>query len=171
MHLVCANILNLAPDRTLRWKGRAYRCAIGAGGIRATKREGDLVTPAGCFQLRSLLYRPDREPVPVSRLPAAAIRRTDGWCDDPDDPLYNRPVTLPYPARTESLWRDDHLYDLLVVLGHNDDPVRPGAGSAIFLHLAHTDFPSTEGCVALKRVDLLEILADFDTETILRVAT
>ena len=104
------------------------------------KREGDMATPEGCFPLRRLLYRPDRESAPESGLPAAAIERDDGWCDDPADPFYNRPVTLPYPARAEALWRDDRLYDLLIVLGHNDDPVRPGAGSAIFLHLAAGDF-------------------------------
>ncbi len=112
----------------------------------------------GCFPLRRLLYRADRESAPESGLPAAAVQRVDGWCGDPADPEYNRPVTLPYPARAEALWRDDSLYDLLVVLGHNDDPVRPGAGSAIFLHLAAGDFAPTEGCVALRRADILDII-------------
>lgn len=165
MHSVCAEIMKVTLGRTLEWKGRVYRCALGAAGVRVAKREGDMATPEGCFPLRRLLYRPDRESAPESGLPAAAIERDDGWCDDPVDPFYNRPVTLPYPARAEALWRDDRLYDLLIVLGHNDDPVRPGAGSAIFLHLAAGDFESTEGCVALKRSDFLEIVKSCDTET------
>lgn len=159
----------MTSDRTLAWRGRVYPCAVGAAGIRVAKREGDMATPVSCFPLRCLLYRQDREPAPESSLPVTAIKRVDGWCDDPADPLYNRPVTLPYPARAEALWRDDRLYDLLVVLGCNDDPVLPGAGSAIFLHLAADNLASTQGCVALKRADFLDIIQCCDTETKLQV--
>ena len=82
----------------------------------------------------------------------------DGWCDDPGDAAYNRAVTLPYRASAESMWRADGLYDLVVITGHNDDPVVPGRGSAIFIHLASPDYGPTEGCVALSRPDLLAIL-------------
>jgi len=83
----------------------------------------------------------------------------DGWCDDPGDPLYNRPVRLPYRARHERLWLESAVYDLIVVLGHNDDPVRPGAGSAVFLHVARPDYSPTQGCIALAKRDLLTMLA------------
>ncbi|HEX7760428.1 MAG TPA: L,D-transpeptidase family protein, partial [Caulobacteraceae bacterium] len=89
----------------------------------------------------------------------APIAPSDGWCDAPADPAYNRPVTLPYPASAEHLWREDHVYDLIVVLGHNDDPPVAGMGSAIFLHLARPDYAPTEGCVALSRPDLERVLA------------
>ncbi len=142
-----------------RWGDKTFRCALGPAGIVADKREGDHATPAGRFALRRLLYRPDRLAPPVTGLPAIALSPADGWCDDPADALYNRQVRLPYPARHEALWRSDGLYDLIVVLGHNDDPVQPGAGSAIFLHVARGDFGPTEGCVALARSDLLTMLA------------
>lgn len=135
------------------------RCALGRGGISTEKREGDGATPVGSFVMRRLLFRPDRETRPMTALPSAAISPTDGWCDAPADRAYNRPVHLPYPASAEYLWRDDHLYDLLVVLGYNDDPVVPGQGSAIFLHLARPDFGPTAGCVALGRSDLLTVIA------------
>jgi L,D-peptidoglycan transpeptidase YkuD (ErfK/YbiS/YcfS/YnhG family) len=57
------------------------------------------------------------------------------------------------------MWREDHLYDLVAVLGYNDDPVVPGRGSAIFLHLARTDFSATHGCVALTPADWLAAIA------------
>lgn len=144
----------------LVWAGREVVCTLGHGGIRADKREGDGATPAGLFTLRRVLWRADRlaDP-PVTRLPCAPILPTDGWCDWPEDPLYNRPVTLPYPARHERMWRDDALYDIVVIIGHNDDPVVPGAGSAVFMHLARTDGGPTEGCVGLARGDLLALLA------------
>jgi L,D-peptidoglycan transpeptidase YkuD (ErfK/YbiS/YcfS/YnhG family) len=144
----------------LVWADRTVVCTLGHGGIRAVKREGDGATPAGLFPLRRVLWRADRmaDP-PVTRLPCAPIAPTDGWCDWPDDPFYNRPVTLPYPARHERMWRDDALYDIVVVIGHNDDPVVPGAGSAVFMHLARADGGPTEGCVGLARGDLRDLLA------------
>ncbi len=77
-------------------------------------------------------------------------------------------MKLPYPASAETLWREDHLYDLIVPLGYNDDPVRPGAGSAIFFHLAKEDgsgLAATEGCVALRLADMLHVLAHVTPET------
>ena len=124
------------------------------------KREGDGATPIGAWPMRRLLYRADRVGVPPTRLPAHPIAPEDGWCDDPADPAYNRPVRLPYAGRHERLWREDGIYDLIVVLGHNDDPVLPGAGSAIFLHLAKPDYGPTEGCVALAPEDLRRVLAE-----------
>jgi L,D-peptidoglycan transpeptidase YkuD (ErfK/YbiS/YcfS/YnhG family) len=158
------------PTGELRWAGRHYRCALGRGGVRADKREGDGATPAGRFPLRRVLYRPDRLPPPATQLPIAPMAPDDGWCDAPGDPMYNRPVRLPYSGcRHEQMWRADGLYDLVVVIGHNDDPVVPGMGSAIFLHVASRDYRSTEGCIALARGDLLALLAEIGPEAMLEV--
>ena len=139
----------------------ATACALGRGGViaAADKREGDGCSPLGAWPIRRVLYRPDRGPPPRTALPRAPIAPEDGWCDAPDDPAYNRPVRLPYPASAERMWRGDGLYDLVVILGHNDDPPRPGLGSAIFLHLARDSYAPTEGCVALSRADLQTLLA------------
>lgn len=144
----------------LAWRGRRYPCQIGRGGIRADKREGDGGTPVGCFALRRVYYRPDRLPAPVTGLPVTAMAPDDGWCDDPAHPGYNRPVRLPFAASHEAMWREDGVYDVVVVLGHNDDPPRPGLGSAVFLHVSRPDGGPTAGCVALTLPDLLTILAD-----------
>ena len=148
-------------DGTFEIDGRRVRCALGPTGAvaAAKKREGDGASPLGVWPMRRVLYRPDRGPPPATGLPTQALKADDGWCDAPDDDAYNQPVKLPYPASAETLWREDGLYDLIVVLGHNDDPVVPGLGSAIFLHLAREDFSPTHGCVALARKDLLEVLA------------
>ena len=140
--------------------GRWTRCTLGRGGVTAAerKREGDGCTPLGVWPLRRLLHRADREAPPPTRLPVLAISPDDGWCDDPRDGAYNRPVKLPYGAGCERMWRDDGLYDLVVVLGHNDDPPRPGLGSAIFLHLMREDAGPTQGCIALSRLDLLAVI-------------
>ncbi len=143
----------------VRYSGGSLTCALGSGGVRRDKREGDGATPAGVFPLRRVLYRPDRGAAPATALPLAPISRGDGWCDDAADPAYNTQVRLPYAARTERLWRDDHVYDLMVVIGHNDDPVVPGAGSAIFIHVATPEYAPTEGCVALARLDLERLIA------------
>lgn len=143
------------------WPGREVQAALGKGGLKpaADKREGDGASPIGAWPLRRALYRPDKGPAPTTALPTEPIHPDDGWCDSPLDPAYNRPVKLPNKTSAERMWRDDDLYDLVVVLGHNDDPVIPGAGSAIFLHLAKPDYAPTEGCVALARPDLEALLA------------
>jgi L,D-peptidoglycan transpeptidase YkuD (ErfK/YbiS/YcfS/YnhG family) len=141
--------------------GRSWPCAVGRNGIvpAAVKREGDGCTPAGIYAIRHVLYRPDRVAPPLTALPVRRIRPHDGWCDAADHPQYNRLVPRPFPASHEQLWRTDHLYDLIVVLGYNDDPVVPGKGSAIFMHVATADYRGTAGCVALRLDHLLELLA------------
>jgi len=150
------------PDDTWRaaFGVREWRCAIGPAGVVTDKREGDGATPLGCFPLRRLLYRPDRLTRPETSLPATPLSPEDAWCDDPAEPAYNSQVRLPFPASHERLWRDDGIYDAIVILGHNDDPPVPGAGSAVFLHVARDDYAPTQGCIALALPDLLIVLRD-----------
>lgn len=140
--------------------GPTLRCTLGRGGVKPAeqKREGDGATPAGRWPIRWLYYRPDRLDPPSTALPVKPLSADLGWCEVPGDPLYNRPVTIPYAASHERMWRDDALYDIVGVLGHNDDPVVPGLGSAIFLHLSRPDWGPTEGCVGLPLDDLLAVL-------------
>jgi len=153
-----------------RWGAAGWRCAIGRGGLGEKGGEGDGITPVGRWSMRRVLYRADRMEKPATALPCQAIAPDDGWCDDPADPAYNRPVRLPYPASHETMTRDDQLYDVVVVLAHNDDPVVPGAGSAIFLHVARDDYGPTEGCVALALPDLLEVLKSATVQSAVAVA-
>lgn len=153
-----------APDIVVTAKGLArvgsnsFRCAVGRGGIRLDKREGDGATPVGRWPLRQLFYRADRLSRPSTVLPTRSLKQQDGWCDAPADPAYNTNVVLPYVASAEQLWRSDQVYDLIVVVGYNDAPVVPFKGSAIFLHVARGNYPPTAGCVAFARNDLLAIL-------------
>jgi L,D-peptidoglycan transpeptidase YkuD (ErfK/YbiS/YcfS/YnhG family) len=141
------------------WGAGPRRCAVGRSGVGEKLREGDGLTPVGRWPLRRVLYRQDRLEAPTTWLPVAEINPDDAWCDVPDDPNYNRLVRLPYPSVDEHLWREDSLYDLIVVVGFNDSPVVPGKGSAIFMHLARPDYGPTQGCVAFSRDDLLEAVA------------
>lgn len=134
-------------------------CALGRSGVRADKREGDGATPKGRFLIRKVFYNPSRLRRPRSVLPIAAIRRGDGWCDAPGDRNYNRQIRHPYPASAEHLWREDCLYDIIVVIDHNQRPRLRGRGSAIFIHVARQGFQPTEGCIALRRADLLKLLS------------
>jgi L,D-peptidoglycan transpeptidase YkuD (ErfK/YbiS/YcfS/YnhG family) len=158
MDIVVAPIATDITRGTLRYKNFAFPCVLGRSGVLRDKHEGDGATPIGRYPLKKVFYRSDRLMAPATRLPIVPIMQDDGWCDAPEDPNYNRPVKLPYPASAENMWRDDGLYDVVVVLGHNDDPVVPGAGSAIFMHVAAPDLTPTAGCVALAREDLLSIL-------------
>lgn len=149
--------------------GFAMRCAIGRGGVKRDKHEGDGATPIGAWPLREGYFRPDRMPAPETRLTMTPLDPRAGWCDASSDPNYNRPVRLPYPASHEELWRDDEIYDVILVLGYNDDPVVAGKGSAIFLHLARGDFSPTAGCVAVQLEDMMKLLALAGPEIEIRV--
>ncbi|MEM6412777.1 MAG: L,D-transpeptidase family protein [Pseudomonadota bacterium] len=156
-------------DNTLEDSTFSYSCTSGKGGRRpaSQKTEGDGASPIGSWALKRVFFRPDRIARPETALPVSPLSQDDGWCDDPEDPAYNRPVKLPFAASHEKMWRDDNAYDLVVELGHNDDPPVPGRGSAIFMHVMHDDHRATEGCIALERDDLLQILSRADTETYL----
>jgi L,D-peptidoglycan transpeptidase YkuD (ErfK/YbiS/YcfS/YnhG family) len=156
--------LNLLVDASgmLRWNITCFPRAFGKNGISPNKIEGDGATPIGEFALRRVLYRPDRLAPPRTALPTAPLSPRDGWCNDPTHMLYNQQVRQPVQASCELLWRTDSLYDVIVVLGHNDSPVMAGMGSAVFLHVAGEDLKPTKGSVALRRNDLLTILGGCD---------
>jgi L,D-peptidoglycan transpeptidase YkuD (ErfK/YbiS/YcfS/YnhG family) len=133
--------------------GIAIACTIGRSGAcaAADKREGDGMTPLGAWPVRAVLFRRGRATPPVGMtLPWRWIRPGDGWSDGVGDPAYNRPVRHPHGHSAERLEREDGLYDIIVVLGHNDAPPVAGLGSAIFLHCSDGEKP-TEGCVAIAR--------------------
>jgi len=136
----------------------ARRTALGRSGMKALKREGDGATPLGRFPIREVLYRTDRISRPRTGVPCRVIRKRDGWCDDPSDRNYNRPIKLPSRRSAEGMMRADELYDVVVVLGYNDRPRVRGRGSAIFMHLARPGYTPTEGCIALSRGDMLALL-------------
>ena len=135
-----------------------FPCALGRTGWRASKREGDGATPMGRWCLERVLYRPDRLQHPRTGLPMRALGPADGWCDAIGDRNYNRPVRHPYPASAEQLWRQDGLYDVVVVLACNTRPRVRGRGSAIFMHVATPAYTPTQGCIALARPHLLRLI-------------
>ena len=161
--------ITVSITNNLSWNHQIVQCALGRNGIRLNKTEGDGATPSGVFPLRQVLFREDRLVAPETKLPIKALKPNDGWSDDPDDPAYNTLIKRPHDYRHEELWRDDHVYDVIIELGQNDNPPKPGYGSAIFLHVARPDFNPTEGCVALKLKDLLVLLKDCDKKTIIAI--
>ena len=137
----------------------ALPVALGRGGIRANKREGDGGTPRGTFRLRRVWWRPDRGTRPRTQLPLRRIGAGDGWCEDPRDRHYNQPIRLRADDPGDRLKRADHLYDLIVELDHNTRPRIAGRGSAVFVHIARSGFTPTAGCVALRADALRRIIA------------
>ena len=154
------------PDGRLVLRGLVFRAALGRGGVRSDKQEGDGATPAGVLPLRRVLYRADRGRAPECAVPVEPVAPTDGWCDDPSERDYNRMIRLPHDGHCEELWRADAVYDVIGVLGWNDAPVLRGLGSAIFLHVARPDYAPTDGCIALAPNDLRQVLAAGVTEVV-----
>lgn len=149
--------------------GKSCRCAFGKNGFATDKKEGDGCVPLGIFYLRECWYRADKIPAPKTNLPLKIITKNDGWCDDINSPDYNLHVQLPYNFSHEKLWRDDDVYDLIIPIGYNDAPIIMGKGSAIFLHVAEDNYTGTEGCIALSKNDLLEILPLLSPKTCIEI--
>jgi L,D-peptidoglycan transpeptidase YkuD (ErfK/YbiS/YcfS/YnhG family) len=145
--------------------GQAIPVALGRGGIRANKREGDGGTPKGTFRPRQLWWRADRHPRPRTFLPVRPIRPEDAWCEDPQSRHYNQPLRLERGRGGDRLTRDDHLYDFIIEIDHNSSPRIAGRGSAVFLHLARDNFGPTAGCVAMTKSAMLCLLRRLGPET------
>ena len=145
--------------------GRAIPVALGRGGIRANKREGDGGTPRGAFRLVRLWWRADRHPRPATHLPVRRIGPRDAWCEDPQDRHYNRHVELRDDSTADRLARSDKLYDFIIELDHNTRPRIAGRGSAVFIHIAREGFAPTAGCVALTMPDLRRLLSQAGPQT------
>jgi L,D-peptidoglycan transpeptidase YkuD (ErfK/YbiS/YcfS/YnhG family) len=139
--------------------------ALGRGGILANKREGDGGTPRGIYRPLQLWWRADRHRRPQTFLPARPIRPEDGWCEDPNDRRYNQPIRLTRSEAGDRLTREDHLYDFIVEIDHNSAPRIAGRGSAVFLHLARTNFSATAGCVSMTKSAMLRLLRRMGPQT------
>jgi len=136
------------------------KCAIGKNGIAKNKSEGDLKTPKGIFKLIKVFYRKDRIEFFKSPIKKYCIRKNVGWCDDPTSKYYNREIKFPFKGSAEKLWRKDNIYDLIIVLNYNFNPIIKNKGSAIFLHISKKNYTPTKGCVAINKKDMMNLLVN-----------
>jgi len=136
----------------------SFKCLLGKKGITCSKKEGDFKTPKGTFFLRYVMYRSDRVKKPKTNLPIYIIKKNHVCCDDPKNPYYNKIFETKNLELGEKLWRRDILYDILIVIGYNDNPIIKGKGSAIFLHLSKKNIVSTKGCIAIEKKNMVNLL-------------
>ena len=134
-----------------------FKCSIGKNGLNSKKIEGDHCTPIGVFKIGKVYYRPDRIKKPDTSLKTKKITKNMGWCDDPYNKNYNKEIVLNKKNKGEKFFRKDNAYDVLIVIEYNTNKTKPFKGSAIFIHLTKNYRP-TEGCIALKKNDLLILL-------------
>ena len=149
----------------IQWRDQILKAAIGKNGVivAENKVEGDLKSPMGSYRVTHGYYRPDKMDCPKSIIPFAVLEPSFGWCDEPTHPLYNQQVMKPFDASHEDLWRDDDVYDVILVTDHNTNPIVPGKGSAVFIHVARENFEPTDGCLALRKEDLLMVIEGCET--------
>ncbi len=136
-----------------------FKCAIGKNGVAINKSEGDLKTPKGTFSLRYVMYRNDRIVKPKTYLPIYPIKKNHIWCDNPKSNNYNQICERKEINETEPLWRKDSLYNIIIVVGYNDQPVQKDKGSAIFIHLTTKKYTPTKGCITLNLNDMKKLLS------------
>ena len=153
----------------LKYKNLKFRCALGKGGVKKKTMEGDNITPKGIFKIIKIYYRPDKIKKIKTLIKKIKIKKNMGWCDDPSSRLYNKLINLPTKYTHEKLYRNDSLYDLIVVLSYNTNPIIKNKGSAIFIHIAKNSYKKTKGCIALKKEHLIEIISKIKKNTKIKI--
>ena len=159
----------LIDKNYLTYNKLKIKCAIGKKGIGNKRKEGDLITPSGQFKIKFLLYRKDRVKI-ITKLKKTVIKKNMGWCDDSKSIHYNKLVKLPFAHRHEKLYKKENIYDIILVLNYNMAPVIKNKGSAIFIHVAKNNYKKTEGCVAIKKVNLIKLLKEINPNTKIKIS-
>ena len=153
----------------LKYKKLKFRCAVGKGGIKNKKTEGDNITPKGIFKIIKIYYRPDKIKNFKTSIKKIKIKKNMGWCDDSNSHFYNKQIKLPTKVSHEKLYRNDNIYDLILVLDYNINPIIKNKGSAIFLHITKKSYQKTKGCIALKKEHLIEIISKIKKNTKIKI--
>jgi L,D-peptidoglycan transpeptidase YkuD (ErfK/YbiS/YcfS/YnhG family) len=153
----------------LKYKNLKFRCALGKEGVKKKTMEGDNITPKGIFKIIKIYYRPDKIKKIKTLIKKIKIKKNMGWCDDPNSRFYNKMINLPTKYSHEKLYRNDHLYDLIVVLSYNTNPIIKNRGSAIFMHIANNSYKKTKGCIALKKEHLIKIISKVKKNTKIKI--
>ena len=153
----------------LKYKNLKFRCALGEAGIKKKEKESDNVTPKGIFKIIKMYYRPDKVKNITTNIKKIKIKKNMGWCDDPRSHLYNQQIKLPNKFSHEKLFRNDNLYDLILVLNYNINPIIKNKGSAIFIHIAKNSYKKTKGCIALKKKHLIELISKIKKNTKIKI--
>ncbi len=159
----------LTNKKYLIYKNYKVKCAIGKRGIGIKKKEGDLITPKGQYKIKFILYRKDRIKKIKTKIKTIIIKKSMGWCDDPNSNQYNKLIRLPSNYRFEKLYKKENTYDIILVLTFNMNPIIKNKGSAIFIHISKKNYKKTEGCVALKKIHLLKILKELKKNTKVKI--
>ena len=141
------------------------KCAIGKRGIGYKRKEGDLITPIGRYKIKYILFRRDRIKRIQTKIKKFEIKKNMGWCDDPKSKKYNKLIKLPFSYRYEKLYRKENIYDIILVLNFNMNPIIKNRGSAIFIHVAKKNYSKTQGCIAINKVNLIKIVKKIDKKT------
>ena len=153
----------------LKYKNFKYRCALGKAGINKKIKEGDGITPKGVFKITKIYYRADKIKIIKTNIKKIKITKNMGWCDDPVSRFYNQQIKLPSKFSHEKLYRNDDLYDLIAVINYNTNPIIKNKGSAIFMHVSENSYKKTQGCIALKKKDLINILTKIKKNTKIKI--
>ena len=156
-------------NKFLYFQKYKLRCSIGKRGISINKKEGDKKTPKGKFKLKYILYRKDRIPNLKTELKKIEIKKKMAWCDDPISKHYNKIVNYPFRYSIEKLWRKDNIYDVIIIIDYNLNPVIKNKGSAIFLHIAKQGYKPTNGCIAVSKKNIKLIAFEINKKTKLKI--
>ena len=155
----------LVKKNYLTYSNYKVKCALGKRGIGYKRREGDYITPKGLYKIKFILYRKDRIKSIRSKFKKIVIKKNMGWCNDSRSSRYNKLIYRPFSYNFEKLYKKENIYDIILVLDYNMNPIKKNKGSAIFIHIAKKNYKKTEGCIAIKKNELLKMIKDIKLTT------
>ncbi len=158
----------LINKKYLTFNNYKAKCSVGKRGIGLKRKEGDLITPKGKYKIKYIMYRKDRVKI-QSKIKKIIIKKETGWCDDPNSRHYNKIVKLPSSYKHEKLYKKENIYDIIIVLNYNMNPIVKNKGSAIFIHVAKKNYKKTEGCIAVKKAHLIKIAKNLKKKTMVLI--
>ena len=156
-------------SKYLKYKNFKFRCSLGKAGIKKKEKEGDNITPRGIFKIICIYYRSDRIKKITTAFKKIKIKKNMGWCDDPRSRFYNKEIKLPNKFNYEKFYRKDNLYDIIVPLNYNTNPILKNKGSAIFIHIANNNYKPTAGCIGIKKSNLIKLLSIIKKNTKVKI--
>ena len=156
-------------SKYLKYKNFKFRCSLGKAGIKKKEKEGDNITPRGIFKIICIYYRSDKIKKITTPLKRIKIKKNMGWCDDPRSRFYNKEIKIPNKFNYEQFYRKDNLYDIIVPLNYNTNPILKNKGSAIFIHIANNNYKPTAGCIGIKKSNLIKLLSIIKKNTKVKI--
>ncbi len=160
-------IKKINNDYYLQIDNLKTKCYIGKNGLTKIKKEGDMKTPIGIFNLGIAFGTHDKKEIDINKnLDYIRINKNLFWVDDPNSKYYNQLVDIKKTKidwkSAENLLENAIPYEYAIEIKSNPKNTH-GKGSAIFIHCKTKEY--TAGCISISKEKMIELLKIINNKT------